>query len=478
MTTPHNPFQPGSGQPDGPTQAFPPQQPHLQQPMLQQPHHQQVPGPPRRTSRLWWLLAVPLVALVVLAAVLLWPGSDGDSDDGTDAASSTGSSTGSSPSGATRTSHDTRFSCTTVIHIGDLSSAGMFDAADLDDPTRTADDEYRAHGAANVISRTEGPRSTTEGTDDGVQSAVDIVRDLLPGHSGTDTCWVIATGTNDAANWSVGNGPAPGDRVRTMLDLLRGRKVLWVTAASGRPDTAWEQAGQEAFNAALKDTVSSYPTVAVYDWAGELSPVWFKSGDYEQGGGVHYTMTGNTQRALRIPAALANAFPAGVSGSDASASVVGSGYGAEGTGDAGDTRDTEVGAGADRGTGGTGDGSGGGAGTGSTDSSGSGTTAHGGLDVGPAGDGSGAVSPNGKTIESCMIGSATYSGGAVYTDGTSATRDPVCDRLRDEFYAERPWICNGSDMSTDDPSRCPGGEARSAYDPELWGGGTGMPDRI
>ncbi len=104
--------------------------------------------------------------------------------------------------------------------------------------------------------------------------------------------------------------------------------------------------------------------------------------------------------------------------------------------------------------------------------------AHGGLDVGPAGDGSGAVSPNGKTIESCVIGGYTYSGGAVYTDGTSATQDPVCDRLRDEFYAANPWVCPGGQGATDDPSKCPGGEARSAYDPDLWGGGTGMPNPL
>lgn len=471
MTTPHNPFQPGSGQPGDQTQAFPPQQPPVQQ-----PPHQLMPGQPRRTSRLWWLLAIPVVALVALAGVLLWPGSDGDGDNDPDAASS--------PSGTNQASQDAQFSCTTVIHIGDLSSAGMFDATDLDDPTRTADVEYRARGATDVIPRTEGPRSTTEGTDDGVRSAVDTVRDLLPGHSGADTCWVIATGTNDAANWSVGHGPALGDRVRTMLDLLRGQKVLWVTTASDRPDTAWDRVGQEAFNAALKDAASSYSTVSVYDWAAELNPAWFKSGDYDQGGGVHYTTTGNTQRALRIPAALATAFPAGASGQGASAGVVGSGYGAEGSGDADSGSDADRDA--DRDTGGSrgdsGEGSGGGSGgdggSGSGDSAGSGSAAHGGLDVGPTGDGSGAVSPIGKTIESCMIGSATYSGGAVYTDGTSTTHDPVCDRLRDEFYAERPWICNGGDMATDDPSKCPGGQARNVYDPDLWGGATGMPNRI
>ncbi|WP_417288005.1 hypothetical protein [Corynebacterium variabile] len=104
--------------------------------------------------------------------------------------------------------------------------------------------------------------------------------------------------------------------------------------------------------------------------------------------------------------------------------------------------------------------------------------AHGGLDVGPTGDGSGAMSPNGKMISYCVIGGYTYSGGAIYTDGTSMNNDPVCDRLRDEFYAANPWVCPGGQGATYDPSRCPGGEAVSAYDPDLWGGGTGMPNPI
>lgn len=98
---------------------------------------------------------------------------------------------------------------------------------------------------------------------------------------------------------------------------------------------------------------------------------------------------------------------------------------------------------------------------------------HGVLDLGPDGDGAGAVSPTGKTILKCEFGlPAGTSGRAEFTDGTKDF-DPVCERIRDEFYAKRPYICGESDSTAATAEEC---EARGqkpllVYDQpqNLWG---------
>lgn len=195
-------------------------------------------------------------------------------------------------------------SCETVVHVGDSTSIGMFNDAHLPAPEDNASLRYEEVGAVDVVTSVFGARNTVEGWRD-YPSAVDSVRQLqTEGVGGLDTCWVIATGVNDAANEAVGHGWPFPDRIATMLDTIGDDRVLWATATTGRDYGPWDVANMAPFNQALRDAQRDHPNLVIYDWAADARPEWFLEGDL-----VHYNATGNAQRAARFPLALALAFP-------------------------------------------------------------------------------------------------------------------------------------------------------------------------
>ncbi|MGO3361312.1 MAG: acyltransferase family protein [Corynebacterium sp.] len=198
-------------------------------------------------------------------------------------------------------------SCSRVIHVGDSTSIGMFDPAQLPPDRGEGSARYVDKGADDVVTSVFGARATTEGFEE-YPSAVDSVSQLLAEGQPEGTCWVIATGANDAANFSVGASLNEEQRIRTMMDMLDDRKVMWVTTASALDQGPWAKANMAAFNDVLKRVATDYSDMAVYDWGEEVAPHpdWFMADD-----GVHYSPVGNAERADRFAAALANAFPEG-----------------------------------------------------------------------------------------------------------------------------------------------------------------------
>lgn len=205
--------------------------------------------------------------------------------------------------------------CAKVIHVGDSTSIGLFDEGQLPEGEPTGVDTYLDKGAGEVLTSVFGARATTQGFQE-YPSAVQSVQQLLSQGQPENTCWVIATGVNDAANYAAaidyGYEMTPDEHrnnLRSMLDLLEGEKVMWNTVATYKPGNSYyDNENMKFFNKILREVVKDYPNVVIWDWASEVEkhPDWFIPGD-----GTHYVAEGNAERAKRFASALAQAFPAG-----------------------------------------------------------------------------------------------------------------------------------------------------------------------
>ena len=194
--------------------------------------------------------------------------------------------------------------CTTVIHVGDSTSIGMFDDGYLSDPQRNAQVTYKNVGAHEVVADVTGARSTVESLE-GDPSIRDSVQRLLDQGYGEDACWIIGAGVNDAANRAVGGSGEEDWRVDQIMELLGDAPVLWPTAATNRDSGAYDNANMAPFNKALLAARDRYPNLVVYDWASDVHQEWFLPGD-----NVHYQTEGNEKRAEYFSKALTLAFPA------------------------------------------------------------------------------------------------------------------------------------------------------------------------
>jgi len=163
-----------------------------------------------------------------------------------------------------------RMACTRVIHVGDSTSLGIFNPDMLPDPSDIGDNQYLEHGAKDVVKSVFGGRNTTEGFQD-YPSAVDSVAELISQGQPKGTCWVIATGVNDAANISAGANYDEETRIRMMLDQLKGERVMWSTAKTRLNTGHWDNANMVKFNDVLRKVTKDYPNTVVWDWAAEVS---------------------------------------------------------------------------------------------------------------------------------------------------------------------------------------------------------------
>lgn len=223
---------------------------------------------------------------------------------------------------------DAQMRCTTVIHVGDSTSIGLFNSYDVPEGASTGYQTYLDRGATQVTESVFGARATTQGFQN-YPAAVDSVAELLAQGQDPQTCWVIATGVNDAANYAAlpdyGYQQNPEEiktNIRTMLDLLKGQMVMWNTVATYQPaDAYYANSNMELFNTLLREVARDYPNVAIWDWAAEVAdhPEWFIPGD-----GTHYLPQGNAERAQRFASALAHAFPDTGSGTAPAEKVVSS----------------------------------------------------------------------------------------------------------------------------------------------------------
>lgn len=194
--------------------------------------------------------------------------------------------------------------CTTVIHVGDSTSIGMFSDDYISDPSLNAQVTYKNVGAQEVVADVTGARSTVEALE-GDPTILDSVNQLLGQGYGAESCWVIGAGVNDAANRAVGGSGEEDWRVDQIMQVLGDAPVMWPTAKTNLDSGAYANANMAPFNEALLHARDRYPNLVVYDWASDVHTEWFLPGD-----DVHYSTEGNEKRAEYFAKAIALAFPA------------------------------------------------------------------------------------------------------------------------------------------------------------------------
>jgi peptidoglycan/LPS O-acetylase OafA/YrhL/lysophospholipase L1-like esterase len=202
-----------------------------------------------------------------------------------------------SPSGSTTA---LRTSCKAVAHLGDSTSEGMVSAAYLANPNQRLVAQYHDVGVKKVLTNIVGANSIVEtlpGDTNGYNAAKDIVQQGFKG------CWVIALGTNDAADVAIGSAVGPAQRIREIMSVAHGSPVLWVNVVSTLNSGPYAESSMQVWNTALSQACSKYPNMRIFNWASLVQPSWFISD------GIHYTSAGYAQRSEQIADALAKAFP-------------------------------------------------------------------------------------------------------------------------------------------------------------------------
>ncbi len=121
---------------------------------------------------------------------------------------------------------------------------------------------------------------------------------------GFEGCWVLALGTNEAANVAAGSTVGERERIEKMMAIIGDEPVLWVNVRSlveaGDP---YSKQNMKKWDEELVAACNSYPNMRVYDWASDVKDDWFIED------GIHFTSPGYAARAQLIALALAHAFP-------------------------------------------------------------------------------------------------------------------------------------------------------------------------
>ncbi len=193
-------------------------------------------------------------------------------------------------------------SCKEVVHIGDSTSESLVSTAYLPDPAQRLQAQYARVGVQVSVMRIVGGTSVVEtlpGTQDAYQMAQELVR------SGYHGCWVVALGTNDAADIYVGSNVGAAARVQHLMSVIGDQPVLWVNVKTLLSSGPYSEANMQAWDTTLVSECSRYPNMRVFNWAGMAQPSWFIAD------GIHYSSQGSAPRAAAIADALATAFPAG-----------------------------------------------------------------------------------------------------------------------------------------------------------------------
>jgi hypothetical protein len=191
-------------------------------------------------------------------------------------------------------------SCGQVVHVGDSTSIGLMSSAYQPNKKKWVDAQYRTVGASDVEIDISGARSIVERWNH-LPNAQDAVRSELD--RGYQGCWVIAMGTNEAANQAVGGPVRSEERIDLIMKPIGDHPVLWLTVKTQKTRGPYANREMRKWNAALLDGCRRYPNMRVYDWAGEVEDSWFIND------GIHFTTRGYAERGRRIAEALATAFP-------------------------------------------------------------------------------------------------------------------------------------------------------------------------
>jgi peptidoglycan/LPS O-acetylase OafA/YrhL len=196
----------------------------------------------------------------------------------------------------------TKSECKAVVHIGDSTSEGLDSAEYLPIESQRIPNRYAEVGVKETHMEVQGARSIEEQFE-GEPNAQEVAAAWKA--EGFEGCWVLALGTNEAANVAAGSSVGERERIEKMMAIIGDEPVLWVNVRSlvekGDP---YSKENMEQWDEELVRACDSYPNMRIYDWAADVKDAWFIED------GIHFTSPGYAARAELIAQALAHAFPA------------------------------------------------------------------------------------------------------------------------------------------------------------------------
>ena len=151
-------------------------------------------------------------------------------------------------------------------------------------PSQRLAAQYVRVGVDQVNLEISGGTSILETAEPGQANAYTVALRLVSrGYLG---CWVLALGTNDAADIAVGSAENQAQRINKMMSVLGSQPVMWVTARSLLSSGPYAEANMQKWNAALLGACAQHPTMRIYDWASVANKTWFGPDR------IHYTSQG------------------------------------------------------------------------------------------------------------------------------------------------------------------------------------------
>ncbi|HVD87002.1 MAG TPA: acyltransferase family protein [Solirubrobacterales bacterium] len=195
----------------------------------------------------------------------------------------------------------TKSSCEAVVHIGDSTSEGLDSAEYLPLESQRIPARYAEVGARETHMEVQGARSIEEQFESEPNAQEVAAAWQAEGFEG---CWVLALGTNEAANVAAGSTIGERERIDKMMAIIGDEPALWVNVRSlVEPGDPYSEENMERWDEELVRACAAYPNMRIYDWASDVKDSWFIED------GIHFTSPGYAARAQLIAQALAHAFP-------------------------------------------------------------------------------------------------------------------------------------------------------------------------
>ena len=193
-------------------------------------------------------------------------------------------------------------SCRAVVHIGDSTSEGLDSAEYLPDVKERIPARYAEVGVKETHMEVQGARSIEERYEEQPNAQEVAEAWKAEGYKG---CWVLALGTNEAADVAAGSSVGLEERIEKMMNIIGNEPTLWVNVKT-LPDATefYAEKGMKEWDDELEKACLRYPSMRIYNWAGDVKAAWYIND------GIHFTSPGYAARSYLIAHALAHAFPA------------------------------------------------------------------------------------------------------------------------------------------------------------------------
>jgi len=173
--------------------------------------------------------------------------------------------------------------CTSIAHVGDSTTVESYDQQ-IAAYSELFDDVVVDGGGGRAVLQTLAADPHT-----GV-GAAEAIR-----ATGFNGCWVVAMGTNDAANIAAGANYSRErviDSMMASIDPNASTPVAWVEVFTTKTSGYWQNSNMAAWNDALWSATDRWPNLQILLWSSHAAAHtdWISDG-------IHHTSQGRVERA-------------------------------------------------------------------------------------------------------------------------------------------------------------------------------------